>query len=119
VARNLSGDGALGISSPQLETGAAGTAHFELGGVAFWNVQSMIEHQVSRAAMKLSNQQSSETVATPETVVSGEPSKVTKDTAYGITLFTGLITVMILWLCILGWSAVSLIHWLFFQNAIS
>ena len=74
--------------------------------------------------MEISNKQPSEAVVSSETVVSGETSKVTtlgrsKDYAYGITLFTGLITVMILWLCILGWSAVTLIHWLFFQNAIS
>jgi hypothetical protein len=69
------------------------------------------------AAMEMSNKRSSETVVTPETVVSGDPNKLAKDTAYGITLFTGLITVMILWLCVLGWSAASLIHWLFFQSA--
>ena len=69
--------------------------------------------------MELHNKQSSETVVTPETAVSGEPTKLAKDTAYGVVLYTGLITVMILWLCLLGWSAGSLIHWLFFQNAIS
>jgi hypothetical protein len=69
--------------------------------------------------MEIPNKQTSETVGSAEKVVSGEPSNVAKDTAYGVALFTALITVMIPWLCILGWSAVSLIHWLFFQNAIS
>jgi hypothetical protein len=37
LARNLLRVCPLGIASPQLETGAAGTVHLEPGGVAFWN----------------------------------------------------------------------------------
>src|SRR5262245_20183203 len=37
MARNLLGYWQPGISWSQLETGAAGTAHFEPGGVAFWD----------------------------------------------------------------------------------